>query len=35
MTYNCELFSNECAFGEASSEQVNNVIDVLSRIFSR
>ena len=35
VTNNCEHFSNECAFGEASSEQVNNVIAVLSRIFSR
>lgn len=35
ITNNCEHFSNECAFGEAVSQQVNNVMDVLSKIFSR
>ena len=35
VTNNCEHFSNECAFGEAVSEQVNNVMDAFARIFSR
>lgn len=33
ITNNCEHFSNECAFGTKDSEQVNNVMDILSRIF--
>ncbi len=31
---NCEHFANECVFGKKMSEQVNNVQDILSKIFS-
>lgn len=34
VTNNCEHFSNECAFGKRTSEQVNKVIDLLSSIFT-
>ena len=30
---NCEHFANECVFGKKMSEQVNNVQDILSKIF--
>lgn len=33
ITNNCEHFSNECAFGKRESEQVNQVLDILSSLF--
>ena len=30
---NCEHFANECVFGKKMSEQVNNVHDILSKLF--
>lgn len=35
VSYNCEHFANECAFGEAKSEQVNQVLDFLASIFAK
>lgn len=31
--YNCEHFANECIFGEAKSDQVNNIFGLLSKLF--
>lgn len=31
VTYNCEHFANECIFGEASSAQVDSVLNFLKR----
>lgn len=33
ITNNCEHFSNRCAFGEGSSEQVDDVLNVLKGLF--
>lgn len=31
--YNCEHFANECTFGEAKSEQVDNIFGLLGKLF--
>lgn len=35
LTYNCEHFANECAFGTPKSDQVNQVVDFLSGLFAK
>lgn len=35
ITNNCEHFANECVFGEAKSDQVNQVFDFLATLFAK